>query len=130
MTNGDIQARTKQFALRIVHLYSILKTKGAEADVLGRQLLRAGTSVGANVRAAARGKSDADFVNKLKICEEEADECVYWLELLAEGGIMPANKLELLLDEAKQITAILVASIKHKKENIRRQKSTSSASRH
>jgi four helix bundle protein len=86
--------------------------KTAAADVIGRQLLRSATSVGANYRAACRGKSRADVLAKLGIVEEEADETVYWLELLSDASIVPAARLEGLISESNEITAMTVASIK------------------
>ena len=81
------------------------------AEVVGRQLLRCGTSVGANYRAACRAKSRADFISKLGIVEEEADETIYWMELLVEAGLVKAAKLKLLMQEADELVAIAVASI-------------------
>ena len=102
--------RTKQFALRVIRLVQSLE-KDDVGRVLGTQLLRSGTSVGANYRAACRGRSRADFVNKLKISEEECDESLYWMELLVEGGVMPEKKLRSLMQETGEILAMLVASI-------------------
>jgi four helix bundle protein len=84
--------------------------RSADAQVMGRQLLRAGTSVGANYRAACRGRSRAEFASKLGIVVEEADECVFWLELLIESGTMKPEKFESLLTEARQLTAIFTAA--------------------
>jgi len=106
----DLKDRTKQFALRILRLYRELPAKG-EARTLGRQVLRSGTSVGANYRAACRARSKAEFIAKLGIVLEEADETVFWLELLLECGIVKHERLEALLDEAHQLTSIFVASI-------------------
>ncbi|ODS33874.1 MAG: hypothetical protein SCARUB_00945 [Candidatus Scalindua rubra] len=103
--------RTKQFALRVIRLVESLP-KRQTADVLGKQLLRSGTSVGANYRAACRAKSTADFVYKMGIVEEETDESLYWMELLVEAGIMESKKLESLIKEANELLAITVASIK------------------
>lgn len=103
--------RTKQFALRVLRLTQALP-KTTEAEVIGRQLLRAGTSVGANYRAACRAKSLADHINKLKIVEEEADETLYWLELLVEAEIMPLALLSELMKEGDEIVAIVVSSLK------------------
>jgi four helix bundle protein len=108
--NQDLKARTKQFALRILRLYRSLPAK-EEARILGRQLLRSGTSVGANYRAACRARSRAEFIAKLGIVLEEADETIFWLELLLEGGIIKHEKLDALLKEADELTAIFVASI-------------------
>ena len=82
------------------------------ADVLGKQLLRAGTSVAANYRAACRGKSRRDLIHKLSIVEEEADECLYWMELLIDAKLVPGNRLEQLEKDIHQILAMTVASIK------------------
>ena len=86
--------------------------KTTEAEVISRQLLRSGTSVGANYRAACRAKSPADHINKLKIVEEEADETLYWLELLVEAEIMPLALLAELMKEGDEIIAIVVTSLK------------------
>jgi four helix bundle protein len=111
MDERALKDRTKQFALRIIRLVNALP-KNYAADALGKQLLRAGTSVGANYRAACRGRSKAEFIAKLGIVIEEADECGYWLELLVDSGLMPKEKLDPLLTEANELTAIFVASIK------------------
>lgn len=108
---NDLKLRTKQFALRVIRLVESLPT-GRTADVIGRQLLRAGTSVGANYRSACRARSSADFRSKMGIVEEEADESAYWMELLIEAGLMKPKRLEKLLQEANELTAIIVASIK------------------
>jgi len=103
--------RTKKLALRVIELVEALpKTKTAE--VIGRQLLRCATSVGANYRAACRGKSTADVLAKLAIVEEEADETLYWLELLVESGTVEENRIAELIKETNEITAMIVASIK------------------
>jgi len=103
--------RTKQFALRVIGLVDALPRKPA-ADVIGRQLLRSATSVGANYRAACRGKSTADVIAKLAIVEEEADESMYWLELLVESDLVAAEKVRELSKEADELVAMTVASIK------------------
>lgn len=108
MDKQELQQRAKAFALRIVRLYQCLPNTG-EASVLGRQLLRCGTSVGANYRAACHAKSRPDFLAKIKICEEEADECEYWLELLADAGILRPSSLAPLLGEARELAAIMAA---------------------
>lgn len=109
MNSEDLKARTKQFALRIIALADILpKTKAA--DVIYKQLLRAATSVGANYRSACKGRSRADFISKITIVEEEADECQYWLELLSESGIMKGAEIARLHQEAKELTAIFTSS--------------------
>jgi four helix bundle protein len=105
----DLLNRTKQFALRIVRLFRSLP-KTDEARVLGRQLLRSGTSVGANYRAVCRARTRAEFVAKLGVVIDEADETGFWLELLAEAGTVPRPMLEALIKEASELTAIFVAS--------------------
>ena len=112
----DLKKRTQHFALRVIRMYRKLP-KTEEAWIIGKQVLRSATSVGANYRSAQRGKSKPDFIAKLAIAEEEADETCYWLELIIEAEIMTATLLEPLLDEAKQITAILTASGRRAKEN-------------
>lgn len=109
--NGDLKARTKSFALRIVKVVDALPATRS-ANVIGNQLLRSGTSVGANYRAACRARSTAEFVAKLGIVEEEADECGYWLELLIDSGLMSEKQLVELMKEADELVAITVASIK------------------
>ncbi len=103
--------RTKQLALQIIELVEALP-KINSSGVIVRQLLRSGTSVGANYRAACRGKSTADVLAKLAIVEEEADETVYWLELLVEAGIASESRVTHLLKESNEIVAMTVASIK------------------
>jgi len=107
----DLKERTKAFALRIIRLVESLP-KGKAADVIGRQLLRSGTSVAANYRAACRAKSTADFIAKMGIVEEEADESLFWLELLIEAQLIDKEKLKALMRETDEILAIVVASIK------------------
>lgn len=106
----DLRLRTKQFALQIIHLYQHLPKSG-EAQVIGRQILRSGTSVGAQYREACRAKSQADFISKMEGCLQELDETAYWLELLLEANIVPAPRLENLQKETEELTAIFVASI-------------------
>ncbi len=105
-----MKQRTKQFALRVIRLVESLP-RGRTAEVIGRQLLRAGTSVGANYRAACRAKSTADFISKMGTVEEEADESLYWMELLIEAEIVKPEKLEYLMKEADELVAITVSSI-------------------
>ncbi len=111
MTAEDLKARTKAFALRVMKCVVALPS-GPVAWVLGKQLLRCGTSVGANYRAACGGRSRAEFVAKLEIVIEEADECCYWLELVIDGELLPRPQVEPLLAEANELTAIMVASRK------------------
>jgi four helix bundle protein len=111
MNEQEFKDRTKKLALRIIKLVEALP-KEQTAVVIGRQLLRSGTSVGANYRAACRGKSQADVMCKLAIVEEEADETLYWMELLIESGLIPETKLSLLIRETNEIVAMIVASMK------------------
>jgi four helix bundle protein len=105
----QLKQRTKTFALRIIRMTQALP-RSREADVIARQILRSAMSIGANYRAAGRGRSKAEFIAKLGIVIEEADETVFWLELLAESGIMKPAKLRALLDEANQLLALFAAS--------------------
>jgi len=111
MDENIFKKRTKQLALRVIKVVEVLP-RNRTADVLGRQLIRSGTSVGANYRAACRGKSTADVIAKLRIVEEEADESAYWMELLIESGLLPASRLSELLQESNEIVAMTVASIR------------------
>jgi len=110
MGKEDLRQRTKQFALRVIQLVESLP-KGRTADVIGHQLLRSGTSVGANYRAACRAKSTADFISKMGTVEEEADESLYWMELLVEAEIVKPELLTALMQEADELVAITVSSI-------------------
>jgi len=110
MNSDDLKHRTKAFALRTIRLVEALPP-GRVADVIGKQLVRCGTSVGANYRAACRAESNADFIAKMGIVEEEADESIYWMELLAPSGLMPKERVEDLMDEGDQFVAIVVSSI-------------------
>jgi four helix bundle protein len=109
--NAGIMERTKAFALRIIGLYSALP-KTTEAQVLGRQLLRSGTSVGAHVREGKRSRSDAEMVSNTEGALQELEETTYWLELLADFGIVKPSRLADLRREADELTAILVTSTK------------------
>jgi four helix bundle protein len=111
MDETIFKQRTKQLALRIIELVEALPTTRT-ADVLGRQLIRSGTSVGANYRSACRGRSVADIIAKLRIVEEEADESMYWMELLLESGLVLPAHISELLREADEIIAMTVASIR------------------
>ena len=114
MRNRDIEelkVRTKAYALRVIKLVEALP-RNRTAHVIGNQLLRAATSVGANYRAACRAKSSADFIAKMGIVEEEADECLYWLELLIESGLISQERLVDLINEGNALVAIAVASIR------------------
>lgn len=110
-SHQDLRMRTKGFALRIIRMYSALP-KSDVAFTLGRQVLRSGTSVGANYREAYRARSDAEFVAKLGDCLKELEETTYWLELLVESGCMPGSKLVDLAGEANELTAIFKSIVK------------------
>jgi four helix bundle protein len=109
--DSSLRTRTKKFALRVMKLVDALPHTRA-GDVIGKQLLRSATSVGANYRAAQRGRSRAEFCAKLGIVEEESDESSYWLELLSESGMVSAEALSDLVRESNEITAMVVASIR------------------
>ncbi|MFD2257613.1 four helix bundle protein [Luteolibacter algae] len=111
----ELRERTKLFGLRIVRMFVALP-KSEEARVLGRQVLRSGTSVGANYREAHRSRSKAEFIAKLGDCLKELDETAYWLELLTESAIVPPAKLASLQDETDQLLAILTTISKKSKE--------------
>jgi len=111
MTELEFKKRTKEIALRIIKLVDSLPP-ASSAQIIGKQLLRSGTSVGANYRAACRAKSSADLIHKLSIVEEEADECLYWLELLNDSGIVAEKKLSKLYADVNEILAMTVSSIK------------------
>jgi len=111
MNASEMKQRTKAFALSIINAVESLP-RSRTAEVLGRQLLRCGTSVGANYRAACRSRSPADFLSRMGVVEEEADETIYWMELLVDAGLVQAGAWKLLLKEADELVAMTVASIK------------------
>ena len=111
MTREEMKARTKAYAVRIVKLVQSLP-RNRECDVLGSQLLRAGTSVGANYRAVCRAKSTADFINKLRIVEEECDESLFWMEIFTDAGLVKAARLRNLMAVGDEILRIVVPSVK------------------
>jgi len=117
----DLRIRTKEFALRVIRLYSSLPTN-TEAQVLGKQLLRSGTSVGAHYREAIRARSKAEFISKLEGGMQELEESCYWLELLAEAHIFTPEKLMPLMTEADELMAILTTCVKKVKAEGRRLK--------
>src|SRR5215470_11341377 len=104
-----LRDRTKSFAVRVVRVYRALPYRG-DAQILGRQLMRCGTSVAANYRAACRARSKAEWVAKIGIVVEEADETVFWLEMLSDCEIVSSKKLQSLLKEAHELSAIFTAS--------------------
>jgi len=110
MNHENLKERTKQFALNVIKFVEALPP-GQTCKVLGNQLLRSGTSVGANYRAACRSKSTADFISKMGTVEEEADESGYWMELLVDSGKAKIADVSALLKEAGELTAIAVSSI-------------------
>ena len=110
----DLAQRTKTFALRVMRLFCALP-KSTQAQVLGKQILRSGTSVGANYREARRARSKAEFVAKMGDSLKELDETIYWLELLSESGIMAASKIEPLKNETEQLLAIFTTITKKTK---------------
>ncbi|MBN2209538.1 MAG: four helix bundle protein [Candidatus Coatesbacteria bacterium] len=110
----DLKDRTRDFALRVVRLYSALP-KTTEAQVLGKQLLRSGTSVGAHWREASRARSNVEFVSKIEGGLQELEESLYWMELLVEGGIVKPDRMKELIDEAHELSAILTTCAKNVK---------------
>ena len=111
MDKIDLRDRTRDFALAIIDLCEALP-RTAAGGIIKRQLLRSGTSIGANYSAARRGRSHADFIAKLGIALEEADETVYWLDLIVHAHLLPGVRVHPALDEANQLVAIFVASLR------------------
>ena len=111
----DLRVRTKMFARRVIHLYVALPKNNAAAQILGKQALRAGTSVGANYREAGRARSKAEFISKVGDCLKEADEALYWLELLLDEKFFPAQRLQPLIGETNELLAILTTISKRAK---------------
>ena len=114
---AELKRRTKSFAIRIVHLFRSLPYS-PDAQTLGKQLLRSGTSVAANYRAVCRARSKAEFVSKMGVVVEEADESVFWLELLSETGVVRPERTQDLLKEANELVAIFGASLRTSKLGI------------
>jgi four helix bundle protein len=114
----DLKVRTKEFALKVIRLYSSLP-KSTEAQVIGKQVLRSGTSVGAQYREGQRAKSDADFINKLEGSLQELDETAYWLELLVESKTVTGEKIESLRKETEELIAIFVTIVTKVKKRTR-----------
>jgi four helix bundle protein len=111
MDEKTFKTRTKKLAIAIIHQTEKLP-KSLAADVIGRQLVRSGTSIGANYRAACRAKSTADMINKMKIVEEESDETEFWLELLVEAGLVPESQIASIYKETDEILSMTIISIK------------------
>jgi len=112
----ELKTRTKRYAIRIVRLYRSLP-RSTDAQVLGKQLLRSGTSVAANYRAACRSRSKAEFISKMSVVLEEADESAFWLELMSETNTLPSTCTQDLLKETNELAAIFGASIRTAKGN-------------
>ena len=112
---NDLAKRTKSFALRIIRMFSALP-KTPEAQVIGKQLLRSGTSVGANYREAYRGRSKAEFVSKCGDCLREIEETAYWLDLLAEANLVAPDRLQTIRKECRELVAIFVTIVKRSRE--------------
>ena len=113
----DLRPRTKRFALDVIRLYATLP-KSTEAQVLGRQVLRSGTSVGANYREAYRSRSKVEFIAKIGDCLKELEESGYWFELLAESGMTDASKMLGIRDECNQLLAIMTTISKKSKAGL------------
>ena len=116
MNQNELKQRTKDFALRVITLSGALPNNTV-GRVINYQLVKCGTSVAANYRAACRGRSKAEFHSKLEIVLEEADESAFWLELIIESGVLPAVKIDSLLKEANELTAIFATSCKTARNN-------------
>ncbi len=119
MNPDDFKARTKQFTLRVFKLCAALP-RTRVAEVVSRQLLRSGSSVGANYRAACRAYSTKVMLSKLGIVEEEADESLFWMELIVDDGMMPAKRVDPLKKEGNEILAMVVASIRTLRERLKK----------
>lgn len=115
MAESDLLQRTKSYALRIVRLYVALP-KTTEAQVLGKQVLRSGTSIGAHYREDSRAKSNADFISKMETALQELDETAYWLELITEAKIFNEQKISPIIRETKELNAIFTTIVKKVKE--------------
>ena len=124
----QLKRRTKQFGLRAIRVVQALPN-GKVADVIGRQLLRAATSVGANYRSALRGRSTAKFLSRLGVVEEKTDESPYWMEMLVEADLIGQQRLTALMKEANEIASIIVAAIKTTRSRHRRAKAASGNAR-
>ena len=118
MGEVDLKQRTKLFALKVITFVEGLPKKRTAA-IIGRQLLRSGTSAGANYRSACRARSTADFIAKMGIVEEEIDESIYWMELLIESWIINKKDTQDLMKEANELLAITVSSIKTARKNLK-----------
>lgn len=117
MKNDDLRKRTKEFALSIIKLFTSLSKYNSASRVIGKQMLRSGTSVGANYREGCRSRSTAEFSSKLGICLQEIDETLYWLELLQESSLVDPIKIDAVHTEADELSAIFAASLNTIKRN-------------
>ena len=116
---ADLLERTKQFSLRVIRLYSALP-ETTESRLIGKQILRSGTSVGAHVREGKRSRSKAEMISKTEVALQELEETIYWMELLVESGIVRAGRLSELMKEADELMAMLVTSVKTLKHRTRK----------
>jgi four helix bundle protein len=116
MTKNELKNRTKKFALQIIKLVDELPNTIA-GRAIGNQIIRSGTSVASNYRSACRARSNADFVSKITIVEEESDETLFWLEIIIESNLLPKDRVLALVKEADELTAIFTASGKTAKQN-------------
>jgi four helix bundle protein len=116
MNQVEFKKRTKGFAIRVIRLAESLP-ETSTGRIIGRQLIRSGTSVGANYRAACRARSTAEFISRIGIVEEECDETLYWMEIMAETGMINRNRLDELTGEANEILSMVVSSIKTARSN-------------
>src|SRR6185295_9900637 len=126
MTPDELKKRTKQFALRILKLVAALPNT-VQGRAIAGQLVRAGTAVGANYRASCRARSKPEFIAKIGIVEEEADESAFWLELIIEDGLLKAGSVQPLLDEANELTKIMASSRISATQNLKRSSDGKSA---
>src|ERR1700720_3914857 len=118
MKDKDLKPRTKAFALRVIRMYSKLPKNDTIAQVLGKQVLRSGTSVGANYREASRGRSKAEFISKIADCLKKIEETEYWLELLVDSACVPAANMADLVAEPRPLLAIFTTIDKRSKGHI------------
>jgi four helix bundle protein len=119
MTPQEMKERTLEFGLRVMRLVSAMP-QGRASDVVARQLVRCATSVGANYRGACRSRSDADFLARMGVVEEEADEALYWLQVVRRSGLMDGRRLRALEQEGQELLSIVVASIRTVKNRVRK----------
>jgi four helix bundle protein len=118
LDSEELKKRTKEFDLRVIRLTASLPASRV-ATIIGRKLLRAGTSVGATYRAACRARSKLDFISRTRIAIEEADESLYWMEMLVDADLIPREKLAPVMKEASEVIAILTASVKTARAHLR-----------